>query len=55
MTGYRINEDISAAFGITKANPQFGKGGLPQMFIPDVNELIEKGILIPVEDITLIK
>lgn len=31
MQGYKITIDIDAAFGITRANPQFGQGGLPQV------------------------
>lgn len=30
-----------------------GKGGLDQLFIPGANELIEKNILIPVDNIKL--
>jgi len=26
MQGYKVTGDIDTAFGITKANPQFGKG-----------------------------
>jgi hypothetical protein len=55
MQGYKFNEDIAAAFGITKANPQFGQGGLPQIFVPNVQDLINKGVLVPVDSIPLIK
>lgn len=55
MQGYKATIDLEAAFGLTKANPQFGKGGLPQIFIPDANDLIQKGYLIPVENIPLKK
>ena len=55
MQGYQVTSDIDAAFGHAKANPQFGKGGLPQYFLPDVENLIEKGILIPVDNIKLMK
>ena len=48
MTAYVVDEDIAAAFGITKANPHLGSGGLPQIFVPDGKELIEKGVLKPV-------
>lgn len=27
MQGYIFNEDVASAYGITKENPQFGKGG----------------------------
>lgn len=55
MKGYKTTIDVNAAFGITKANPQFGKGGLPQIFIPDVEQLVNKGFLVPVDSIPLIK
>lgn len=55
MQGYIFNEDIASAYGITNANPQFGKGGLPQYYVPDVQDLIEKGILTPVDNIKLNK
>ncbi len=54
MQGYMVNEDVKAAFGITKANPQFGKGGLPQIFVPNVQELINKRILVPFDNIPLV-
>ena len=53
MQGFIFNEDIACAYGITKANPQFGQGGLPQYFVPNVKEYIEKGILQPVDSIKL--
>ena len=51
MQGYIFNEDVASAYGITNANPQFGKGGLPQYYVPDVQDLIDKGILTPVDNI----
>lgn len=53
MQGYTLKTDLSAAEAKCLANSQFGKGGLDQLFIPDANELIEKGILIPTEKIKL--
>ena len=55
MQGYVFNEEIASAYGITNANPQFGKGGLPQYYVPDVQDLIDKGILPPVGNIKLNK
>jgi len=55
MQGYKATVDLDVAFGIAKANPQFGKGGLPQIFIPNADDLINKGYLIPAENIPLIK
>jgi hypothetical protein len=53
MQGYLVNEKVDAAFSITKANPQFGEGGLPQVFVPNIEQLLEKGALIQVDKITL--
>ncbi len=55
MQGYVFNEDVASAYGIANANPQFGKGGLPQYYVPDVQDLIDKGILTPVDNIKLNK
>lgn len=32
MQGYVFNEEIASAYGITNANPQFGKGGFATIF-----------------------
>ena len=55
MQGYIFNEDIASAYGMAKANPQFGAGGLPQYYVPDVKDLIDKGILTPIDNIKLTK
>ncbi len=55
MQGYEATINIDAAFGITKANPRYGKGGLPQIFVPDAEELIDKGYLVPIDNIPLKK
>lgn len=55
MQGYIFNDDIASAYGITSANPQYGKGGLPQYYVPNVQNLIKKGILTPVDSVKLYK
>ena len=55
MKGYMLDEDLATAYGITKANPQFGEGGLPQYYVPDAKKLIEDGVLKQVDDIKLYK
>ena len=35
VTAYEVIEDISAARARTSANPDFGEGGAPQVFVPD--------------------
>ncbi|MEO8435564.1 MAG: PKD domain-containing protein [Pyrinomonadaceae bacterium] len=35
VTAFEIMEDTPAAFGIVRANPQYGSGGYPQVFVPD--------------------
>ncbi|WP_284500788.1 RHS repeat-associated core domain-containing protein, partial [Microbulbifer litoralis] len=47
VTSYRVKEDVPAAFGITKANPQHGSGGLPQIVIKDYEEVLEPLYSIP--------
>ncbi|MBU3102437.1 MULTISPECIES: hypothetical protein [Clostridium] len=43
MMAYEPTIDVNWAFGITKANPQFGDGKLPQIFIQNFNELVDNG------------
>ena len=53
MQGYQFNEDVASAYGITIANPQFGNGGLPQYYVPNVQELIDQEILVPIDNFKL--
>ncbi|MEG0345335.1 MAG: hypothetical protein RR546_02560 [Erysipelotrichaceae bacterium] len=53
MQGYILKTDLGAAEAKCLANSQFGEGGLDQIFIPSVEELIEKGILVLVDKIKL--
>ena len=46
-------ENILAAYSLTEANPQFGKGGSSQYFIPDAQTLIEAGVLVPIRKFAL--
>ncbi|WP_420138299.1 PAAR domain-containing protein [Sphingomonas sp.] len=39
VRAYEVTEDTPAAFGITRANPQYGEGGLPQIYIPEYSTL----------------
>lgn len=39
VRAYEVTEDTPAAFGIARANPQYGQGGLPQVYIPDYSTL----------------
>jgi hypothetical protein len=39
MGAYRLNVDLKGANGFAKANPQFWKGGLEQVFMSDFQEL----------------
>ena len=36
---YQVTGNTPAAFGTTSANPQFGAGGIPQIFVPDFSKL----------------
>ena len=53
MVGYYSNKNLSSANGYARANPIYGKGGLPQIYIPNANELIANGTLKPVKTIPL--
>ena len=55
MHGYMLNEDVQIARGRALNNPQISKGGLPQIFIPGAQNLIDNGILTPVTVIKLKK
>ena len=39
----RLNTDMNAATSITRANPQYGAGGIRQYFIPDIADAIKTG------------
>ncbi|MFT5875609.1 MAG: hypothetical protein ACI8WT_004603 [Clostridium sp.] len=45
MMAYDPTIELNGAFGITNANPQFGVGKLPQIFIENFNELVHNGYL----------
>lgn len=45
MVGYELKVDITGANGIAKNNTQFGGGGLEQIFMPDLKELIHNKYL----------
>ena len=47
---YEMMEDIPAAFGTTKANPHFGSGGLPQVYVDKFNDLVKAGRIRPIPD-----
>lgn len=56
MQGYRYvgDESFYAAKGDCLANNRWGDGGLEQRVIPNTQELIDAGLLVPVDEITLI-
>jgi hypothetical protein len=47
MTAYRVTRDVPAAFGITRANPQFGAGGAPQVYLPGYEDVLEPLYSVP--------
>jgi hypothetical protein len=53
MQGYKLKTNLNAAESKCLANSNFGKGGLDQKYIYDANDLIKKGILVPVDKIIL--
>jgi RHS repeat-associated protein len=46
---YKVTKSTSAAFGTTYANPQFGNGGLPQLFIPNYQNVLTPVMTIPLK------
>ena len=54
IQGYIVTKEIDAEFGLTKANTQYGAGGLLQVFVPHIEDLVKKEILVPVDKISLI-
>ncbi|MEV7415596.1 ricin-type beta-trefoil lectin domain protein [Streptomyces sp. NPDC089919] len=45
MREYTVTQNTQAAYGITEANPQYGAGGLPQVYLPNWQQ-----VLSPVRD-----
>lgn len=40
---YTVTQDTEAAYGMTEANPQYGPGGYPQVFIPNWKQVLSPG------------
>ena len=55
VSGYKFTKTVTVGYGQALANPQFGTGGLEQFYVPNVQKLIDKGILVLVETINLTK
>lgn len=55
VSGYRFTQTVTVGYGQALANPQFGAGGLDQYYVPNVQKLIDKGILVLVDTIDLVK
>lgn len=53
VEGYKSTVPIQGAYSKALANPQIGNGGLPQEFLPNSQQLIDSGYLIPIETIQL--
>ena len=49
ITVVRVNSSLEVAAARAIANPQNGQGGAVQLFLPDLHELIRRGILTVVE------
>ena len=43
ISAYVVKQDVSAAIGVTRANPQFGAGGVTQYYINDSSKLEKIG------------
>jgi hypothetical protein len=47
LTEYVITQETPAAFSIVRANPQYGSGGLPQLYIPNFSEIAQPVVSYP--------
>ena len=47
VTAYEVLEDSPAAFGIVRANSQYGNGGFPQIYIPDWEQKVKPIVSYP--------
>ena len=45
VTVLRARSDVDVAVGTARNNPQFGPGGLRQVFVPDMQRLVDDGVL----------
>ena len=45
VTVLRARGDIDVAVGIARNNPQFGPGGMRQVYLPDMQRLVDDGVL----------
>ncbi len=53
ITAFVVTRDTAAAFAIARANPQFGAGGLPQIYIPNFNQFTTPTVGYPLSNIIL--
>ena len=45
LTMFRASEDVPVAVSYARSNPQFGVGGLRQVYLPEMQALIDRGAL----------
>ncbi len=45
LTVFRASEDLPVAVSYAWHNPQFGEGGLRQVYVHEMQSLIERGVL----------
>jgi uncharacterized protein YukE len=45
VTVLRARTDVDVAVGTARSNPQFGPGGLRQVYVPDMQRLVDEGVL----------
>lgn len=50
VSARRHTRYVPAALGITRANPQFGPGGAPQLFLPNYEEALEPIYSVPLRN-----
>jgi hypothetical protein len=53
LTEFVVTQDTRAAFGIVRQNPQFGRGGLPQIYIDNFASVTKPVLSYPLANRTL--
>jgi hypothetical protein len=49
MTAYVVTADTPGAIALTRANPDHGDGGLPQLYVPAFKSVLEPVYSVPLK------
>ncbi len=51
LTVFRANADVDVAVSYARANTQYGAGGMRQLYLPDMQQMVDDGVLEVVEQV----